>query len=92
MAEYATQRRMFLPIQAIPDRVKEAFIAAEDKNFYSHIGVDPEGIARAAVRFIQNYGSGPPPRGRVDDHAAGGQELPAFRSGERGEEPALCRL
>ncbi|MES0881826.1 penicillin-binding protein 1A [Roseibium sp. SCP14] len=63
MAEYATQRRMFLPIQAIPERVKQAFIAAEDKNFYSHIGVDPEGIARAAVRFIQNYGSGRRPEG-----------------------------
>jgi penicillin-binding protein 1A len=63
MAEYATQRRMFLPIQAIPDRVKQAFIAAEDKNFYSHIGVDPEGIARAAVRFVQNYGSGRRPEG-----------------------------
>lgn len=63
MAEYATQRRMFLPIQAIPDRVKQAFVAAEDKNFYTHIGVDPEGIARAAVRFIQNYGSGRRPEG-----------------------------
>ncbi|POF30229.1 penicillin-binding protein 1A [Roseibium marinum] len=63
MAEYAIERRMFLPIQAIPDRVKQAFIAAEDKNFYTHIGVDPEGIARAAVRFIQNYGSGRRPEG-----------------------------
>ncbi len=63
MAEYATQRRMFLPIQAIPDRVKQAFIAAEDKNFYEHLGIDPEGIARAAVRFVQNYGSGRRPEG-----------------------------
>ncbi|WP_269586329.1 penicillin-binding protein 1A [Roseibium sp. Sym1] len=63
MAEYATQRRMFLPIQAIPDRVKQAFIAAEDKNFYKHIGVDPEGIARAVVRLVQNYGSGRRPEG-----------------------------
>ena len=63
MAEYAAERRMFLPIQAMPDRVKQAFISAEDKNFYSHIGVDPEGIARAAVRFVQNYGSGRRPEG-----------------------------
>ncbi|TYC58560.1 penicillin-binding protein 1A [Rhodobacterales bacterium] len=63
MAEYATQRRLFLPIQAIPERVKQAFVSAEDKNFYTHIGVDPEGIARAAVRFIQNYGSGRRPEG-----------------------------
>ncbi len=63
MAEYAIQRRMFLPIQAIPDRLQHAFVAAEDKNFYTHIGVDPEGIARAAVRFLQNYGSGRRPEG-----------------------------
>ncbi|MBO9418874.1 penicillin-binding protein 1A [Labrenzia sp. R4_2] len=63
MAEYATQRRMFLPIQAMPDRLKQSFISAEDKNFYTHLGVDPEGIARAAVRFIQNYGSGRRPEG-----------------------------
>ncbi|MGV2975604.1 penicillin-binding protein 1A [Roseibium alexandrii] len=63
MAEYATERRMFLPIQAMPDRLKQSFISAEDKNFYTHLGVDPEGIARAAVRFIQNYGSGRRPEG-----------------------------
>ena len=63
MAEYATQRRMFLPIQAMPDNLKQAFISAEDKNFYTHIGIDPEGIARAGVRFIQNYGSGRRPEG-----------------------------
>ena len=49
MAEYAKQRRLFLPIQAIPDLVKNAFLSAEDKNFYNHPGVDVEGIARAVV-------------------------------------------
>ncbi len=63
MAEYATERRLFLPIQAMPDRLKQAFISAEDKNFYTHLGVDPEGIARAGIRFIQNYGSGRRPEG-----------------------------
>jgi penicillin-binding protein 1A len=63
MAEYATQRRLFLPIQAMPDRLKQAFVSAEDKNFYTHLGVDPEGIARAGIRFIQNYGSGRRPEG-----------------------------
>jgi penicillin-binding protein 1A len=43
--------------------LKQSFISAEDKNFYTHLGVDPEGIARAAVRFIQNYGSGRRPEG-----------------------------
>lgn len=63
MAEYARERRLFLPIQAIPDAVKQAYLSAEDKNFYQHIGIDPEGIARAAVRFVQNYGSGRRPEG-----------------------------
>ncbi|TFF27622.1 penicillin-binding protein 1A [Jiella endophytica] len=49
MAEYATQRRLFLPIQAIPDLVKNAFLSAEDKNFYSHPGIDIEGVGRAVM-------------------------------------------
>jgi len=63
MAEYARERRLFLPIQAIPDRVKAAFLSAEDKNFYSHPGVDPIGLARAIVVNIQNLGSGRRPVG-----------------------------
>ncbi|MBB3947843.1 penicillin-binding protein 1A [Rhizobium skierniewicense] len=51
MAEYAKQRRLFLPIQAVPDRVKAAFLSAEDKNFYQHPGIDVTGFARAAVAF-----------------------------------------
>ncbi|WAJ31041.1 penicillin-binding protein 1A [Antarcticirhabdus aurantiaca] len=49
MAEYARQRRLYLPIQAIPERVKEAFLSAEDKNFYSHPGIDVEGVGRAVL-------------------------------------------
>ncbi len=52
MAEYAKQRRLFLPIQAIPDRVKAAFLSAEDKNFYQHPGIDVTGFARAAVAYV----------------------------------------
>ena len=57
MAEYARERRLYLPIQAIPDRVKAAFISSEDKNFYTHPGVDVQGLARAVVVNIQNMGS-----------------------------------
>src|SRR6516165_6046259 len=49
LAEYATERRIFIPIKAIPKPVINAFIAAEDKNFYSHHGVDPTSIVRAAI-------------------------------------------
>ena len=52
VAEYARERRLYLPIQAIPDRVKAAFISAEDKNFYEHSGLDYAGIMRAGVQNI----------------------------------------
>ncbi len=59
MAEYARERRLYLPIQAIPDRVKAAFLSAEDKNFYNHPGIDIQGVARAALR----YATGGPTQG-----------------------------
>lgn len=63
MKEFATKRRLYLPIQAVPDRVKAAFISAEDKNFYEHFGLDPEGLARAVLNNIKNAGSGRRPEG-----------------------------
>ncbi|MEQ1953450.1 penicillin-binding protein 1A [Mesorhizobium sp. CN2-181] len=53
MGEFARQRRLYLPVQAIPDRVKAAFLSAEDKNFYKHPGVDFEGVIRAAVVYAK---------------------------------------
>ncbi len=53
LAEYARERRLYLPSYAIPPLVKQAFIAAEDKNFYTHNGVDPEGVARAVMILVQ---------------------------------------
>lgn len=49
VAELARERRIFIPYTAIPDRVKNAFLAAEDRNFWVHKGVDPFAIARAAL-------------------------------------------
>src|SRR5436305_5364557 len=63
LAEYARERRLYTPIQAIPKLVINAFIAAEDKNFYEHGGIDFSGIARAAVLYVQQYGSGRRPQG-----------------------------
>ena len=59
MGEFARERRLYLPIQAVPDRVKAAFLSAEDKNFYNHPGIDVTGLVRAAVNNLQN-GLGPP--------------------------------
>ena len=53
LAEYSRERRLYLPSDEIPDLVKHAFISAEDKNFYSHWGVDPEGIVRAGLVYLQ---------------------------------------
>src|SRR5580704_9388489 len=63
LGEYARERRLYLPIQAVPRLVKNAFIAAEDKNFYEHPGVDVYGIGRAAMLYVQNYGSNRHPQG-----------------------------
>lgn len=59
MAEYAEERRMFLPIQAIPEKLTHAFLSAEDKNFRQHIGLDFRAIARAVITNLQNWGRRP---------------------------------
>ena len=53
LAEYSRERRLYLPSSAIPPMVKQAFLSAEDKNFYTHGGIDPEGIARAMLILVQ---------------------------------------
>lgn len=58
LAEYATEHRLYLPLDAIPRRVIDAFLAAEDKGFFQHDGVDFMSIARAIVTNIANYGEG----------------------------------
>ncbi len=63
VAEYARERRLYIPIQAVPKLVINAFLAAEDKNFYEHGGLDFAGIARAAMNYMQNFGSSRRPQG-----------------------------
>ncbi len=63
LAELANKRRIFVPISAVPDRVKQAFIAAEDQNFYTHHGVDPFAVARAAFTDLQRLGQSRRPVG-----------------------------
>jgi penicillin-binding protein 1A len=63
VAEYARERRLYIPIQAVPKLVINAFLAAEDKNFYEHGGLDFTGIARAGFVYLQNYGSSRRPQG-----------------------------
>ena len=54
IAEYALQKRLFVPFKSIPDVVINSFLAAEDKNFFSHPGVDAKGILRATFKNIKN--------------------------------------
>jgi len=63
LAEYATERRVFVPIEAIPKRVIHAFLAAEDKNFYSHPGVDLPSVLRAIVQNLIHLGQNRRPVG-----------------------------
>src|SRR5262249_41177476 len=58
LAEYAKQKRIFVPLSSIPVQVQHAFLSAEDRNFYEHQGVDYYGVLRAIKANIVNYGSG----------------------------------
>lgn len=55
--EFATERRIFMPITEIPDLVKHAFLASEDRRFYQHPGIDFVGISRAVMTNLSNLGS-----------------------------------
>ena len=54
--EFAQERRIFVPGEEIPDLIKQAFVSAEDKNYYHHHGFDPRGIAAAAYQAIASGG------------------------------------
>ncbi|MGB6969610.1 MAG: transglycosylase domain-containing protein, partial [Methyloceanibacter sp.] len=58
IAEFARERRIYVPFSAIPEGLIEAFISAEDKNFYQHGGLDIQGILRAAVTNLSSMQSG----------------------------------
>ncbi|MBL4601989.1 MAG: transglycosylase domain-containing protein, partial [Emcibacteraceae bacterium] len=56
--EYAREKRLFVPISAIPPKVTQAFISAEDQNFYTHIGIDFKGLLRAVLVNVKNVITG----------------------------------
>ena len=59
LAEYAREKRVFVPVAAMPKRVLEAFVAAEDQRFFSHPGVDFIGVMRAVIANVANPGKRP---------------------------------
>jgi penicillin-binding protein 1A len=54
IAEYALEKRLFIPFDSVPDKVINSFLSAEDKNFFSHPGIDAKGILRAVINNIKN--------------------------------------
>ena len=54
IAEYAIQKRLFIPYDSIPKVVINSFLSAEDKNFFNHPGIDAKGIIRAIINNIKN--------------------------------------
>ena len=55
IAEYALEKRLFIPYESIPEKVINSFLSAEDKNFFSHPGIDAKGILRAVINNIKKY-------------------------------------
>ena len=54
IAEYAIEKRLFVPYESIPEVVVNSFLSAEDKNFFDHPGIDAKGILRAFIKNIKN--------------------------------------
>ena len=54
IAEYALEKRLFIPYESLPDKIINSFLSAEDKNFFSHPGIDAKGILRAIVKNLKN--------------------------------------
>jgi penicillin-binding protein 1A len=54
VADFSNEKRIFVPYEAIPKNVINSFLSAEDKNFFSHPGVDAKGVMRAIIKNIQN--------------------------------------
>ncbi len=63
LAEFASERRVFIPIEAMPRRVVRAFLSAEDKNFYDHPGIDIQGVMRAMITNFEHMHSDRRPMG-----------------------------
>ena len=54
VAEYALEKRLFIPYDSIPDKIINSFLSAEDKNFFIHPGIDAKGILRAVINNLKN--------------------------------------
>ncbi len=81
--EFAKERRLFVPIEDVPDLVKDAFISAEDKNFYTHHGYDVTGMASAFVDAVKSRGSNVRGASTITQQVMKNFLLSGDRTGER---------
>ena len=54
VSDFSKEKRIFVPYNSIPPKVINSFLSAEDKNFFSHPGVDAKGVVRAIINNISN--------------------------------------
>ena len=54
IAEFALQKRLFIPYDSVPKKIIHSFLSAEDKNFFSHPGIDAKSITRAIIKNLKN--------------------------------------
>ena len=54
VSDFSTEKRIFVPYNAIPEKIINSFLSAEDKNFFSHPGVDAKGVLRAIINNVSN--------------------------------------
>lgn len=81
--EFARERRLFAPIDDIPDMVKNAFVSAEDRNFYTHQGFDPRAIAAAGYEAIASRGESVRGASTITQQVMKNFLLSGDRTGER---------
>ena len=58
IGEYSKERRIFVPYEQIPEQLRNAFLAAEDRNFFQHRGIDIAGLSRAMLKNVLNAARG----------------------------------
>ena len=81
--EFARERRLFVPAEDIPDLVKNAFVAAEDQNFYTHKGYDPQGMAAALIDAVKSGGRNVRGASTITQQVMKNFLLSSDRTGER---------
>ncbi|MGA0539126.1 penicillin-binding protein 1A [Neotabrizicola sp. VNH66] len=86
------ERRVFVPAEDIPDLVKQAFISAEDKNFYVHHGYDATGMAAALIDAVKSRGQDLRGASTITQQVAKNMLLDGTRTGAKGVERKIKEI